>query len=86
MSIRFPVRLQRLIADMAMANPMWGEERIAAELLVHLSSKDSILFEQGDFRTSSRSAKGWDTTASSAARVLKKKLRSRESTSASGMR
>jgi hypothetical protein len=38
----------------------------------HLSSKDSILFEQGDFRTSSRSAKGWDTTASSAARVLKK--------------
>jgi len=52
----------------------------------HLSSKDSILFEQGDFRTSSRSAKGWNTTASSAARVLKKKLRSREPTSASGMR
>jgi len=30
---RIPVRLQRLITDMAPANPTWGEERIAAELL-----------------------------------------------------
>jgi putative transposase len=33
---RIPERLQRLIADVATANPTWGEERIAAELLVKL--------------------------------------------------
>src|SRR2546426_4053401 len=33
---RIPARLQRLIAEMATANPTWGEERIAAELLVKL--------------------------------------------------
>jgi len=31
-----PVRVQRVIADMASANWTWGEERIAAELLVKL--------------------------------------------------
>ena len=33
---RRPVRLQRLIVEMARANRTWGEERIAAELLVKL--------------------------------------------------
>jgi len=31
---QIPANLQRLIAEMAAANRMWGEERIAAELLV----------------------------------------------------
>jgi hypothetical protein len=29
---RIPTELQRLIAEMAVANRTWGEERIAAEL------------------------------------------------------
>jgi len=33
---RLPADLQRLIAAMARSNPTWGEERIAAELLVKL--------------------------------------------------
>jgi len=33
---RIPVYLQNLIADMAQANVTWGEERIAAELLLKL--------------------------------------------------
>jgi putative transposase len=33
---RIPMDLQRLIAEMARANRTWGEERIAAELLVKL--------------------------------------------------
>jgi putative transposase len=33
---RIPARLQRLIVEMARANRTWGEERIAAELLVKL--------------------------------------------------
>jgi putative transposase len=33
---RIPVDLQQLIADMARANRTWGEERIAAELLLKL--------------------------------------------------
>jgi putative transposase len=33
---RIPTAVQRLIADMAMANRTWGEERIAAELLLKL--------------------------------------------------
>jgi putative transposase len=33
---RIPVHLQQLIADMAAANHMWGEERIAAELRLKL--------------------------------------------------
>src|SRR5262247_2301859 len=33
---RIPANLRRLIADMATANRTWGEERIAAELLVKL--------------------------------------------------
>jgi transposase InsO family protein len=34
--LRIPVDLQHLIADMAHANQTWGEERIAAELLLKL--------------------------------------------------
>jgi len=33
---RIPANLRRLIAQMATANRTWGEERIAAELLVKL--------------------------------------------------
>src|SRR2546425_3707109 len=33
---RIPVNLQQLIAEMATANRTWGEERIAAELLLKL--------------------------------------------------
>ena len=33
---RLPAQTQRLIADMARANPTWGEERIASELLLKL--------------------------------------------------
>src|SRR6266849_6472815 len=38
---RLPVELQRLIAEMAAANRTWGEERIAAELLVKLGIRVS---------------------------------------------
>jgi putative transposase len=38
---RLPVDLQRLIARMARDNPTWGEERIAAELLVKLGIRVS---------------------------------------------
>ena len=38
---RLPAELQRLIAAMARDNPSWGEERIAAELLVKLGIRVS---------------------------------------------
>ena len=38
---RLPADLQRLIADMATANRPWGEERIAAELLLKLGVRVS---------------------------------------------
>jgi len=38
---RLPADLQRLIAAMARSNPTWGEERIAAELLVKLGIRVS---------------------------------------------
>ena len=38
---RVPVNVQRLIADMAKANVTWGEERIAAELLLKLGIRVS---------------------------------------------
>jgi hypothetical protein len=38
---RIPVYLQELIAEMARANRTWGEERIAAELLVKLGIRVS---------------------------------------------
>jgi transposase InsO family protein len=33
---RLPSKVQKLIVDMAVSNPTWGEERIAAELLLKL--------------------------------------------------
>src|SRR5712692_987224 len=38
---RLPVDLRHLIGEMAMANPTWGEERIAAELLLKLGIRVS---------------------------------------------
>jgi putative transposase len=38
---RLPADLQRLIAEMAMANRTWGEERIASELLLKLAIRVS---------------------------------------------
>lgn len=38
---RLPAELQRLIAAMARENPTWGEERIAAELLLKLGLRVS---------------------------------------------
>src|SRR5207237_5919214 len=38
---RVPVELQRLIANMAVANCTWGEERIASELLLKLGIRVS---------------------------------------------
>ena len=39
--LRLPLGAQRLIAAMAQSNPTWGEERIAAELLVKLGMRVS---------------------------------------------
>lgn len=39
--LRLPAELQRLIAAMVRDNPTWGEERIAAELLVTLGLRVS---------------------------------------------
>ena len=33
---RVPIELRRVIAEMANENPTWGEERLAAELLLKL--------------------------------------------------
>src|SRR6202023_1785884 len=38
---RIPAELRQLIADMALANHTWGEERIAAELLLKLGTRVS---------------------------------------------
>ena len=38
---RLPVELRQLIAQMATSNPTWGEERIAAELLLKLGIRVS---------------------------------------------
>jgi hypothetical protein len=38
---RIPAELRQLIGDMALANPTWGEERIAAELLLKLGIRVS---------------------------------------------
>src|SRR6266849_6046764 len=38
---RIPADLRQLIGDMALANPTWGEERIAAELLLKLGIRVS---------------------------------------------
>ena len=38
---RIPVELRTLIRRMARENPVWGEERIASELLVKLGIQDS---------------------------------------------
>src|SRR5713226_4148932 len=38
---RLPADLRQLIGDMAAANPTWGEERIAAELLLKLGIRVS---------------------------------------------
>src|SRR6266536_5196623 len=39
---RLPANLRRLIARMASDNPTWGEERIAAELLLKLGISVSL--------------------------------------------
>src|SRR5215469_13700527 len=38
---RAPIELRKLIAEMARANPTWGEERLAAELLLKLGIRIS---------------------------------------------
>jgi hypothetical protein len=47
---RIPAELRKLIKDMALANRTWGEERIAAELLVKLGIRVSPQTVHADCR------------------------------------
>jgi putative transposase len=62
---RLPVHLQRLIAEMARANRTWGEERIAAELLLKLgiavSPRTVRRYMQRPIPTKPGSSQTWST-------------------------
>ena len=60
---RIPADLQKLIADMAASNVTWGEERIAAELLLKLGHSGLTSDDQTLYATSSPRTTTWALVA-----------------------